>query len=66
VSYLKEDAFEDWDVLMLFNAQMDGIEDSPIAAHMGFANLAAPDWFKPFRAAGGDDELHNVSADARQ
>ncbi|MDX3240275.1 hypothetical protein [Streptomyces sp. ME18-1-4] len=43
--------FEDHDVLMLFDASLDGIEDSgnEINQALGLANLAAADWFKPFR-----------------
>jgi hypothetical protein len=42
-------AFEDHDVLMLFDARFDGIEDSDIGEMMGMANLHVRDWFKPFR-----------------
>ncbi|MFE1781256.1 hypothetical protein ACFW9F_01345 [Streptomyces sp. NPDC059506] len=43
--------FEDHDVLMLFNAALDGIEDSgnEINQALGLANLAPADWFSPFR-----------------
>ncbi|GES32380.1 hypothetical protein AB0G60_17805 [Streptomyces angustmyceticus] len=43
--------FEDHDVLMLFDASLDGIEDSgnEINQSLGLANLAAADWFVPFR-----------------
>lgn len=43
--------FEDHDVLMLFDASLDGIEDSSneINQALGLANLAAADWFEPFR-----------------
>ncbi|MFJ3891078.1 hypothetical protein [Streptomyces rubrogriseus] len=43
--------FEDHDVLMLFDASLDGIEDSgnDINQALGLANLAAADWFEPFR-----------------
>ncbi|MGC5040094.1 hypothetical protein ACPXCS_31930 [Streptomyces sp. DT190] len=43
--------FEDHDVLMLFDASLDGIEDrgNEINQALGIANLAAADWFKPFR-----------------
>ncbi|MEW2435994.1 hypothetical protein AB0952_17845 [Streptomyces caniferus] len=43
--------FEDHDVLMLFDASLDGIEDSgnEINQTLGLANLAAADWFVPFR-----------------
>jgi hypothetical protein len=42
--------FEDHDVLMLFDASLDGIEDSgnQINQALGLANLAAADWFEPF------------------
>jgi hypothetical protein len=45
-------AFEDHDVLLLFDARFDGIEDSDIGEMMGMANLHARDWFKPFRSDG--------------
>jgi len=43
--------FEDHDVLMLFDASLDGIEDSgnEINQALGLANLAAAEWFEPFR-----------------
>jgi hypothetical protein len=44
-------AFEDHDVLMLFDARLDGLEDSGIGTMMGVVNLHPRDWFKPFRAA---------------
>jgi hypothetical protein len=43
-------AFEDHDVLLLFDARFDGIEDSDIGETMGMANLKVRDWFQPFRA----------------
>jgi hypothetical protein len=45
-------AFEDHDVLLLFDARFDGIEDSDIGEMMGMANLHVRDWFKPFRSDG--------------
>jgi hypothetical protein len=42
-------AFEDHDVLMLFDARLDGVESSDLVAQMGLANLHVRDWFKPFR-----------------
>lgn len=44
-------AFEDHDVLMLFDARFDGIEDSDVGAMLGVANLHPKDWFKPFRSS---------------
>ncbi|MFJ8158797.1 hypothetical protein [Streptomyces sp. NPDC094468] len=43
--------FEDHDVLMLFDASLDGIEDSgnEVNQALGLASLAAADWFVPFR-----------------
>ncbi|MFJ8762069.1 hypothetical protein [Streptomyces cyaneofuscatus] len=37
-------------MLMLFDASLDGIEDSgnDINQAMGMANLASADWFEPF------------------
>jgi hypothetical protein len=46
---LREDAFEDHDILMLFDPRFDGIEAGEIAEMMGFANLHVRDWFTPFR-----------------
>ena len=45
-------AFEDHDILMLFDARFDGIEDhtTGIGAALGVANLHPGDWFKPFRS----------------
>ncbi|MFE0773332.1 hypothetical protein [Streptomyces sp. NPDC058861] len=42
--------FEDHDVLMLFDAQLDGMEDPDSEVHqtMGMVNLAADEWFEPF------------------
>jgi hypothetical protein len=67
IRWLKDIAFEDHDVLLLFDARMDGIEDSSLADQMGFANLSAPDWFKPFRSDDdGEDELHQLPTRARE
>jgi hypothetical protein len=46
---LHELAFEDHDVLFLFDPRFDGIEGGEIADQMGLANLHARDWFTPFR-----------------
>jgi hypothetical protein len=46
---IHELAYADWDVLMLFDASLDGLEEGPIAERMGFANLKLADWFEPFR-----------------
>ncbi|MFD7861408.1 hypothetical protein [Streptomyces sp. NPDC059783] len=52
-----EDLFEDHDVLMLFDAQLDGMEapDSDIRQAMGMVNLAADEWFEPFSADNARD-----------
>ncbi len=42
-------AFEDHDVLMLFDAALDGLEDSVLGEKLGVVNLRPNDWFKPFR-----------------
>ncbi|WP_405763983.1 hypothetical protein OHU34_43395 [Streptomyces sp. NBC_00080] len=49
--------FEDHDVLMLFDASLDGIEDSgnEINQALGLANLAAAQWFVPFRPSQARD-----------
>jgi hypothetical protein len=65
VQWLKDVAFEDHDVLLLFDPSMDGIEESELAPQMGFANLAAPDWFKPFRSDDdGEGDLHQLPESA--
>lgn len=46
---LHQDAFEDHDVLMLFDARYDGLETSAVADQLGMANLHPSDWFKAFR-----------------
>ncbi|KOV94596.1 MULTISPECIES: hypothetical protein [unclassified Streptomyces] len=45
------DLFEDHDVLMLFDARLDGIEDAGSDIHqaMGIVNLAPGEWFEPFQ-----------------
>ncbi|WP_327378954.1 hypothetical protein OG393_34190 (plasmid) [Streptomyces sp. NBC_01216] len=47
-----DNLFEDHDVLMLFDARLDGMEDKDSEIHqaMGMVNLAADEWFEPFRA----------------
>ncbi|MFJ9041060.1 hypothetical protein ACIRF8_31360 [Streptomyces sp. NPDC102406] len=49
--------FEDHDVLMLFDARLDGMEDPDSDVHqaLGMVNLAADEWFEPFRAEGARD-----------
>ncbi|MGW0538252.1 hypothetical protein [Streptomyces sp. NPDC003032] len=49
--------FEDRDVLMLFDASLDGIEDSgnEIDQALGVANPAAAQWFVPFRPSQARD-----------
>ena len=48
--WAREVLFRDHDVLMLFNASLDGIEDdsSELAEYYRFANLHPRDWFIPF------------------
>lgn len=48
--WAREVLFRDHDVLMLFNASLDGIEDdsSELAEYYRFANLHPRDWFLPF------------------
>ncbi|MFI5748925.1 hypothetical protein ACIBBE_24025 [Streptomyces sp. NPDC051644] len=52
-----DDLFEDHDVLMLFDAQLDGMEapDGDIRQAMGMVNLAADEWFEPFSADNARD-----------
>ncbi|MEV7157263.1 hypothetical protein AB0N77_21990 [Streptomyces misionensis] len=52
-----DDLFEDHDVLMLFDAQLDGMEDPDSGIHqaMGMVNLAADEWFEPFRTDNARD-----------
>lgn len=40
--------FADHDVLMLFQPELDGLENSVIAEAMGMVNLHPKDWFTPF------------------
>jgi hypothetical protein len=49
-SEMRDLAFEDHDVLLLFDARLDGIEDSDILEQMRMVNLHVSDWFKPFRS----------------
>ena len=48
--WAREALFRDHDVLMLFNASLDGIEDdsNEIGAEFRFANLHPRDWFVTF------------------
>ncbi len=49
--------FQDHDVLMLFDARLDGIEDPQDATNqtLGMVNLAPLDWFTPFDPEGARD-----------
>lgn len=47
---IHELAFEDHDVLMLFEAELDGFEETEELAPLELTNLKAKDWFKPFRS----------------
>ena len=49
--------FQDTDVLMLFDASLDGIEDpeGEINQALGMANLQAKEWFDPFDNTGRRD-----------
>jgi len=49
---LHEDAFEDHDVLMLFDARFDGIESGEIADQMGMANSTCATGSAPFAPDG--------------
>ncbi|MFC5724159.1 hypothetical protein ACFP1Z_28730 [Streptomyces gamaensis] len=51
------DLFQDHDVLMLFDAALDGIEDSgsDVNQALGMVNLAPLDWFTPFGPARDPD-----------
>jgi hypothetical protein len=53
IEWISEVWFEDHDVLMLFDPQLDGIEsiDDETNAVLGIANLHPKDWFIPFRRA---------------
>lgn len=51
---LQDILFEDHDVLMLFEPELDGIEsDADVIDRMGLANLHPKDWFLPFRTQVG-------------
>jgi len=45
---LEESAFQDLDYEMLFNAQLDGIENGAMREQYAFANLRFDEWFLPF------------------
>jgi hypothetical protein len=47
---LREVLFEDHDVLMLFDARLDGIENSDLGEAMGMVSLHPRDWFHHFRS----------------
>jgi hypothetical protein len=51
---IHELAFEDWDVLMLFDSAWDGLgeEGDSIGETLDMANLHVDDWFTPFRPEG--------------
>jgi hypothetical protein len=58
-SACSDELFEDHDVLMLFDASLDGVEDSgsDVNQALGMVNLAPLDWFAPFdpeQARAGD------------
>ncbi|MFI0243058.1 hypothetical protein [Streptomyces sp. NPDC016845] len=42
---------------MLFDVRLDGIEDAEGEVHqaLGMVNMAADEWFEPFRAEGARD-----------
>ncbi|MCL6613814.1 MAG: hypothetical protein K6U03_04215 [Firmicutes bacterium] len=49
-NYLYDGLFEDVDFELLFEPEMDGIEDDKVINRiMRYANLCFEDWFKPFR-----------------
>lgn len=52
----REVLFRDHDVLLLFNAAMDGIDDpdSELSIHHRFANLHPSKWFLPFADSDAD------------
>ena len=49
---LREVAFEDEDIELLFRPDLDGIEDSELGRSLGVGNLAFGDWFVPFHGRG--------------
>jgi TPR repeat protein len=53
----KDYFFEDWDVLWLYEPWMSGIDDPDDFRNqfVGAANLAAADWFEPFRKSNARD-----------
>jgi len=62
IEELQQTVFEDEDVLMLFDPRMDGIEDSPLGAELGMANLHVSEWFLPFRSEGQAEEYYTEPA----
>jgi hypothetical protein len=49
---LRDVLFEDHDVLMLSDLELDGIENDPVAEELGMVSLHPRDWFRPFRSPG--------------
>ena len=51
-------AFEDTDFLNLYDPEMDGIDESPLAAVMGMTSLAFNDWFEPSNSTAPHGVVH--------
>jgi hypothetical protein len=54
-------AFEDFDIDLLFDPAVDGVEAGELAQRLALANLSFEDWFKPFREG---DPVHPYVATA--
>lgn len=63
LALLEDIAFEDHDVLLMFDHALDGFSGTSVAALMGAVHLDPADWFKPFRSGSG--ELHRLRALAK-
>jgi len=46
--YFEDVAYQDLDFELLYDPDIDGIEDSETAFELGFGNLHFSEWFKPF------------------
>jgi len=57
---LEDNIFEDMNFELLFEGENEGIEETAVAQDMGMAQLAFPDWFKPFR---DDAVVHPFAAE---
>jgi len=57
----EEVVFQDFDFEILYQMELDGLEDSDAGAIMGVANLRFNDWFKPFKNAASEVHPYAVN-----